>query len=534
MKKIIILSIFLLAFILRFFHLGQNPPSLDWDEASLGYNAFSLLKTGRDEYGEFLPLSIRSFGDYKPPLYTYLSIPFVAIFGLNEFSVRFISALFGTLTTLVVYLLVKKIFPGKSYIFYLLSFIFFALSPWHIQFSRIAFEANLALFWFIFGIYLLFKGLEKGPFLFIASFSFALSMYSYHSPRLLVPFLLVGFSLIFRKSIKQNLAWAAVGAITIILLILPIIYQLTSTSARLGSVTLFNPYERLGSSIRDLEYDMKRNDNFGKILHNRRLIYAKEAFAGYLDHFNFDFLFLIGDPPGRHHAAGMGMLYLWDFPFIILGLVYFLKHRDKSVSFLFLWFLISPLASAITTGTPHAVRAIFYLPTYQIFSAAGVIFFLTWIKNLNKNIRYFIFIFYLLSFIFNFYYYLRMYYIHTPVEYSSWWQYGYKQVVEEVSKRQNQYDKIIVTYKYDQPYIFFLFYQKFDPSVYQKKWSESKIERSVRSYGKYEFRNIEWSKDSQSPNTLIVGTPDEIPEDISTLKEIKFLDGTPAFKIVGT
>ena len=75
--------IVLLAIFLRFYQLGKNPPHLNWDEAALGYNAYSLLSTGRDEYGKSFPLSFRSFDDYKPPLYVYLTIPSVAVFGLN-------------------------------------------------------------------------------------------------------------------------------------------------------------------------------------------------------------------------------------------------------------------------------------------------------------------------------------------------------------------------------------------------------------------------------------------------------------------
>src|SRR3989338_1768422 len=106
-KKIILIFIFLIAFILRFWDLGSNPPSLDWDEASLGYNAYSILKTGADEYGNFLPLSIRSFGDYKPHLYTYLTIPPVSLWRLNEYSTRFASALLGFFTLIVGYFLVR-------------------------------------------------------------------------------------------------------------------------------------------------------------------------------------------------------------------------------------------------------------------------------------------------------------------------------------------------------------------------------------------------------------------------------------------
>src|SRR3989344_6598642 len=108
-KNRVLLIVILLAAFLRFYQLGVNPPSLDWDEASLGYNAYSLLKTGRDEFGRSWPVSIRSFEDYKPAMYTYLTIVPVAIFGLNEFAVRLPSAVFGTLTIFVVYFLIYEL-----------------------------------------------------------------------------------------------------------------------------------------------------------------------------------------------------------------------------------------------------------------------------------------------------------------------------------------------------------------------------------------------------------------------------------------
>ena len=98
---IILISIFL-----RFYKLGVNPPSLTWDEASLGYNAYSILKTGADEYGNKFPISIRSFDDYKPPLYVYLAVPSIGIFGLNEFAVRLPSAIIGILSVIAIYFIV--------------------------------------------------------------------------------------------------------------------------------------------------------------------------------------------------------------------------------------------------------------------------------------------------------------------------------------------------------------------------------------------------------------------------------------------
>ncbi len=530
--KLIFIAIILLAFFLRFWHLGLNPPSLDWDEASLGYNAYSILKTGRDEYGTFLPLSIRSFGDYKPPLYTYLTTIPVALFGLNEFSTRFISALFGAISILVAFFLIRELFPSKSSLFSFLFMLFFAISPWHIQFSRVAFEANLALFFFILGTFLFLKGLKEGKYYILSFLALGLSTYAYHSPRLIVPLFISGLIIIFQKQIAGNKKLLVLAASILIIFILPIAVQITSGgSARLGSVTIFNP-ENLGTTIQELKLDQQKGDWLGSLLHNRRVVYLFDTMGGYIDHFNFNFLFLNGDPPGRHHAAGMGMLYLWDLPFVIFGFLYLIKNRTPQTNAILLWFLLAPSASALTTGTPHAVRALFYIPIYQIFSTVAIAELLGRLNSPKKFMRPLI----MLTFAFlilNFFYYLNMYWIHTPMEYSQWWQYGYKQLVEEVNKIENNYNKVIVTYRYDQPYIFFLFYNQINPSWYQRNWGGGEVQRAQRSFGKYEFRNIDWPHDSQMRNVILVGTPDEIPGSTSGLiKEIHFLDGSVAFRIV--
>lgn len=532
MRKILLILVFSLAFILRFWHLGQNPPSLDWDEASLGYNAYSILKTGRDEYGNFLPLAIRSFGDYKPPLYTYLTIAPVAIFGLNEFSTRFASAFLGTLTVIVVYFLVKELFPKRSFLFFILCSLFFAVSPWHVQFSRIAFEANTALFFTICGLWLFFKGLKKELYFPFSFISFALAVYAYHSPRLVIPLLLIGLGLIYRRLIRQNLKGFIIALLVFIVLVIPIVQQMRSTSARFGSVTVLNPDEKLGASIKAMELDKDQGDWLGAFTHNRRIIFAREVLGGYLDHLNFDFLFLTGDATSRHHSSGMGMLYFWDLAFVFIGIFLLLKERTQNTLFLFWWFLVSPVASSLTSGTPHAVRALMYLPTYQIFIATGVIGFINRIRTgVGKNKLLVTIIFML--FILNFFYYLDMYYVHTPQEEASSWQYGYKEVVTEASRLEGNFDKVIVTYMYDQPYIYFLFYQKIDPAWYQQNWGSGEIKRDERSFGKYEFRRIDWSRDQNLKNVLLIGAPREISGDAAgIIKEIKYPNSSVAFRIV--
>src|SRR3990172_6662708 len=132
-------AVILLGFFLRVYRADAVPPSLSWDETSIGYNAYSILKTGRDEHQRFLPLdTFIAFGDYKPPLAIYATVPFVAMLGLTELAVRLPSVIAGTLTVLITYFLVLELFNNKLRItnnqsLALLSAFLLAISPWHIQ-----------------------------------------------------------------------------------------------------------------------------------------------------------------------------------------------------------------------------------------------------------------------------------------------------------------------------------------------------------------------------------------------------------------
>ena len=140
-------------------------------------------------------------------------------------------------------------------------------------------------------------------------------------------------------------------------------------------------------------------------------------------------------------------------------------------------------------------------------------------------------------FTFNFLYYIHQYYVHTPIEYGYFWQYGYRDAFNFAKENEDEFDRIVVTYHYDQPYIYYLFYNKIDPNWYQRNWDYNKngmTDRFRRVIGKYTFENIDYSKDSLLPNTLLIGTPEEIPSNERVIKTIKFPDGKVAFKIVKT
>src|SRR3989338_4375447 len=112
-NNLVLLFILVLAATLRLIALDKSPVGLNADEAAIGYNAYSLLQTGKDEHGVSWPLVFRSFDDYKPAGYFYLVLPFVKVLGLNVWAVRLPSALLGILTVYLIYLFTNKLFPDQ-------------------------------------------------------------------------------------------------------------------------------------------------------------------------------------------------------------------------------------------------------------------------------------------------------------------------------------------------------------------------------------------------------------------------------------
>src|SRR5680860_712593 len=171
MKKknilLILFGIIFLAVILRFWQLGKVPVSPDWDEVALGYNAYSVIQTGKDEYGKFLPVVLRSFDDYKPALYMYLTVPTIFLFDLNVFAVRFPSAFFGVIGVIAVFFLIRDLFKEYKYKdqLALLTSASLSISPWDIQFSRVAFESHVGAVFNILTALFFIKGLKKPWFL---------------------------------------------------------------------------------------------------------------------------------------------------------------------------------------------------------------------------------------------------------------------------------------------------------------------------------------------------------------------------------
>ena len=539
----ILLLILFLACILRFYELPNNPSGLTWDEAALGYNSYSLLQTGRDEYGTLLPLNLKSFGDWKPAFYVYLDIPFVAILGLNELAVRFPSAIFGILGVLGIYLLVNELFKKKSLA--LLAAFFLAISPWHIQFSRPAFEANVALTFNIFGVYFFLKGLRNKKWFIWSALVFGLSLLTYQASRLFVPLLILGLLFIFKKDYhRKNL----IAPTLVIIFFLSLVGWtfLTGQTSRLATQNFF-AYSRSQVEIKTItnEDGMDVNSLGFQLLHGEWWAYTKGLVERYLIYFSPKMLFTDGDYSQRHKVPDLGVLYYFSVILIPLGIVYLLKFGGAGNKIIFFWLLLASLPAVLSRDLISILRAFNMVIPWVILEAAGIWWLIEKIRGVKKYWGYMVTILIGLVIIANFLIYLDRYFVHAPKEYSNYWLYGYKQVFEDlINMDLSNKNQIVVTDIYGQPYIYYLFYTKFPPEKFQK---QAQLDQpgvdvgSVRNIDNIEFRHIYWPADRGEKNSLFIGSFDELPDkdilsypEYKILKDINFLNGLPAFRIVET
>ena len=422
-----------------------------------------------------------------------------------------------------------KLEIGNSETIALCAMFLLAISPWHIQFSRGAFEANLGLFFSTLGIYLFLKfATEKPIYILPSALSFLAAIYTFTGQRLFVPFILLILVLQFRKQIITNLKTVAVTAVLAAILFWPLFVFVTRTiegQLRFNEVTIFKDLEPINQSTR-----FRERDNFSwwaNIIHNRRLFYTYQYLTHYFDAFNPSFLFTRGDVNPRLSIQEVGELYFFDLPLILAG-IYFLFDRKQKYRFLILgWLLVSPLGPATARETPHALRMIHILPTFQLIAAYG----LYHLYQIFKFKKLFI-VFSSLIFIFSLFYYLHMYYLHWPINYSDHWQYGYKQAAEVVKSRYQDVDQVVVTKALSRPYIYFLLYMQFDPRKY---WQSAQIVKDrfffidVTGFDKFIFTDP--SEVAVRGRVLYVVGPGKLPAGSQKIATISDLNGKSVFDI---
>lgn len=547
MNKLIFFSlcfVVVLAFTLRFYKVTEIPPSLNWDEASIAYNAYSIFKTGKDEWGKFLPLHFKSYGEYKLPVQIYGSIPAVAIFGLNELGVRLTPVLYGTLTVLVLFFLGSELF--KSNIIGILSALLLAISPWHIQLTRASFESAFATFWFSVGVLLLVKGFKRPKWLIWSMVPFAVSVYTYNTTRVFTPLFLITVLVIYNKLFFQYKRFTLISIIFFIILMLPLIPFFLSGG---GSARY-----KLVSVTDDPGLSLRVNENRGKsdlplflprLVHNKVTYTAGTVADHYLAHFTPDFLFISGAPHKQHHVQNVGELYMFQAPFLLLGLFGLFHLQNRFRWLLIAWLLLSFIPVSVTNDSiPNALRTLVAVPFYQLITALGIYWIFALIHKRSRRLFVMLVFSTVAVSVLSIYGYLVNYYTLYPILYSRDWQYGYKQAVKFIQQHKGEYDEVVFTRHYGEPQMFTLFYLNYDPNLYQQDPNLVRYEtynwvRVIRfdnfyfpdlgdegtTYGEILARN-------KGRKLLFVGKPEDFPNNVHILETINFLNGKPAFQIV--
>lgn len=505
---VILTLVILLGFSLRLYRLDTRPLGFTWDEAALGYNAFSLIKTGRDEYGKILPIVFKSFGDYKPGLYIYFAVPAIKLFGLSEFTTRLPSAIVGTLTIIVLYLLTRNL--SASFLF--------AINPWSIHFSRGAWEANVFVFLLVLGTHTFIKK----KYLLTAIF-FGLTFWTYQGAKMFTPLLTLLLLYIYRQEL--NLKKLITPAILGLVILLPILLGLSSQSGRLKVFSVFS-YTRSSEVVASILKADGGRDLLG--FHAEIVDQVRGIAQRYLNHLSPKYLFFTGDWSNlRQSIPYYGYFHLPEIVTILIGLVVLLRTNNQLTKLLLGWLFLAVVPSALSRDIVSGVRSLPMIIPLTIISGIGL-------SRLFKP--------YFLLLLLSTFYFLDLYFVHAPFFVAKDWLAAYKPAFIAMEPFKDKYKKIVITNVFGQPYIFMLFYYKIDPTTYQA--SARLLENAngdvgeVKTFDKYEFRRIYWPAERGGASTIFIGNESDLPsQDMNPLnlikiKDVYYPDKTHALRVV--
>ena len=530
-----LILIILVASFLRVYRLDYL--ELFGDELDAGYQSYSLLMTGRDYKGQFLPTYVHSFSEWRAPGLMYAMAPFIKIFGLDEWGVRLCPVFFGVLGIIGFYFLLKKIGIKKNVCLW--SIFMLSINPWHIQYSRTGFELTLLSSLILWGTYFLVKGikLNKCKWLLISGILFSAGLYTYSTANIYVPLIALVTLIIFKAKKKQFLMLLFTGLI----FSSPIVFQIIFGHAadRFGTLSILNNKEII-AQVNDYR-NAGKNSLLSKIFYNKVILSGKRVVFNYTNALGSNFLFNEGDVTFRHSLHRVGNLFWIELPLIILGLIYVLKQKKESLGLLWLLglFLIFPLPSSLTyDGYNHASRLFLLIFPLSFFAAYGL-------ENIKGFVKILLLLVLFIEFI-NFQYYYWNFYRNESWR---WWHTGYKEAMLYISDNKNDYKMVLMNNTYEPALIRFLFWNKIYPNKvfnladkmidnidgfegycldekycfvnFSNKFQTNKLNKNILYFISQEREvggDWDWSKNP--------------PEGVKVLKTVRNYDGTPIFYLV--
>lgn len=448
------LVIFLGGFV-RVWGINQVPPELFGDEVDVGYQAYSLLKTGADIYGQVLPTYIHSLAEWRAPVLMYATVPTISIFGLNEWGVRLPEVIWGTLGVAILGLLVLH--TTGSRVIAVMSAVFLAIMPWHIHYSRAAFESVIMLNFIMLGTLLLLKKRFA-----LCALLFVLAMYTYSTAVVFAPLWIV--VVLWLRKIKPSFT----GSVVFIGLLIPLGLSIVTGPGRGRYATLSynNDQERLKQVLLLRQIDPS---GWGRVVVNKYESFGHLFADNYLRSFSTDFLFIRGDPIYRHSIQVVGQLLPFTFPLVLIGLGGMVKHRMWGW---LLWLVIAPLPASLTVdGGYHATRLFLMVPPLAAAGGAGA----WWLWRRWRAGMVVLGGLIIFQFLWSGYYYAVFY---RQLSWR-WWSVGYKSALTRIVELSPNYQKVILNNTYEPTLIRFLFWTKYDPELLHRQFAVDQPQANI-------------------------------------------------------
>lgn len=370
-KSFPILLILVIAAFLRFFHLAQLPVILNRDEAALAYNALLVERSGYDEWHQHLPFIFRSFGDYKLPGYIYTLVLCFHFLPNTDFVTRLPSALAGCVLVYLAYLWSKNLGHLSQRWSYVFAFLI-AVLPVFSFYSRIAFEANLALTFVVTALYLLLSQPKRWLW---SSLCLLIAALTYNTPLLLMPFFVVLYLFLFWMKRDKNYVWAAVTTLIIFILVT---WQLLPLTAQKSNITIFNDATVWTEYV---QYRQELPHVLQPLIGSKYVYFAWRIIQNCAASFSPHFLVLKGGSHPWHNTPFWGHFFISSYVFALLAILWSVKqifeygkHRQWPIfSLTQLYLLLIGLApSIVTVDSPHATRSLFFFFQFAFFSVLGM------------------------------------------------------------------------------------------------------------------------------------------------------------------
>ena len=500
MKKrtfILFFCILVLATFVRLWQIGSVPPGLNVDEVSEGYNAYSILKTGKDRYGMFMPITFKSYGSYQPPLYTYLTVLPVYIFGSTVFAVKVVSLISGILVVIFTFFIIREFLITKNDKTSLIAALVITISPWAIFFSRMATEASVSLTLFVIGFYLLLRSIKNASFFVLACLFMGVSTHAYYSERIVSLLFLLGFVVVYRGKLLSQKKWLLWGLTVFAITQLPHLFILNSGAftRRLNQVSYLSlsSFEANGTAFKD-------------ILFGRVMFIVREFLSQYLTYFSPRSLFFEPDDQVARSIPNLSVFYIWMIAPWVFGFRYLIKNRGNFlVKNLIILMLIAPIPAALSTDPFYTLRVFVLLWFFSIVISIGSSQLLEKIKShfLKLFVIFILTIFSLATFYIH-YFALYKHERGETVNFSS------TELIKITKERAD--DNFVIDLSRDVALgIRFAFFREYDPTLFQlregapfldKYYSSVEYEKRYDMYN-IEIRPINWEGDVYKSQILV-------------------------------